>query len=136
MKIEGRIVKSGKWWAAEVPMLLTYTQGQTKKKAYAMIKDAIECLVDEPGFSIEVSPGNEKGTICIASSDDRTLMAFALKQQRAEHCLSVRDVARNLGSKSPTAYSRYESGRVGLTLDKFSQLLRAIDPDLEPVLKF
>jgi transcriptional regulator with XRE-family HTH domain len=62
-------------------------------------------------------------------------MAFALKQQRAGHQLSVRDVARKLGSKSPTAYSRYESGRVGLTLDKFAQLLRAIDPGLEPVLK-
>ena len=79
--------------------------------------------------------GNEKDVICISSNNDRALMAFALKQQRAEHSLSVRDVAAKLGSKSPTSYSRYESGRVGLTLDKFSQLLRAIDPGLEPILK-
>jgi len=135
MKIEGRITKSGRWWAVEVPLLLIHTQGRTKIDAYAMVKDAIELLIDEKGFAVDVIKGNEKDVICISSNNDRALMAFALKQQRAEHSLSVRDVAANLGSKSPTSYSRYESGRVGLTLDKFSQLLSAIDPGLEPILK-
>ena len=135
MKIEGRITKSGRWWAVEVPLLLIHTQGRTKIDAYAMVKDAIELLIDEKGFAVDVIKGNEKDVICISSNNDRALMAFALKQQRAEHSLSVRDVAANLGSKSPTSYSRYESGRVGLTRDKFCQLLSAIDPGLEPILK-
>ena len=47
---------------------------------------------------------------------------------------SILDVAAKLGSKSPTSYSRYERGKTKPSLDKFSQLLRAIDPALDPVI--
>ena len=50
MKIEGKIKKSGKWWAVEVPLLLVFTQGKTKKSALLMIKEAIEELIDVKGF--------------------------------------------------------------------------------------
>lgn len=135
MKVEGKLIKSGGWWAAEVPFLLVFTQGRTKKEAQAMVKDAIELMVDQEGFAVDISGGNDKDAIYVTSNNDRVLMAYALKQQRAEHGLTVREVAANLGSNSPNSYGRYESAKVGLTLDKFSQLLRAIDPGLEPVLK-
>ena len=134
MKIKGNIEKSGRWWAAEVPMLLVFTQGRTQKEACVMVKEAIEDLVDMPGFTVQVFLSKEKGAFYITSNDNRLLLTFVLKQQRAKRCLSVRDVARNLGSESPTAYSRYESGKVGLTLDKFAQLMEAIDPELDPIL--
>ena len=134
MKIEGKLIRSGKWWAVEIPLLLIYTQGKTKKDAYLMAADAVEAIVDEKSFKVKVTEGPDN-TFSIGSSNDSVLMALALKQQRAEHHLSVRDIAKRLGSNSPSAYSRYEQGKVKPSLDKFSQLLKAIDPRLEPILK-
>jgi len=134
MKIEGKLIRSGKWWAVEIPLLLIYTQGKTKKDAYLMAADAVEAIVGEKSFKVKVTEG-PVNTFSIGSSNDSVLMALALKQQRAEHHLSVRDIAKRLGSNSPSAYSRYEQGKVKPSLDKFSQLLKAIDPRLEPILK-
>ena len=134
MKIEGKLIRSGKWWAVEIPLLLIYTQGKTKKDAYLMAADAVEAIVDEKSFKVKVTEGPDN-TFSIGSSNDSVLMALALKQQRAEHHLSVRDIAKRLGSNSPSAYSRYEQGKVKPSLDKFTQLLKAIDPRLEPILK-
>ena len=134
MKIEGRLNKSGKWWAVEVPLLLIYTQGKTKKEAYVMAADAVEALIDEKGFTVNVTEGPDN-TFSIGASNDSVLMSLALKQQRSGHHLSVREIAKRLGSNSPAAYSRYEQGKVKPSLDKFTQLLKAIDPNLEPILK-
>lgn len=134
MRIEGKFTKSGSWWAVEIPLLLVYTQGKTQKEAFAMAKDAVEGLIDQKGFAVEVFVGNER-TFSISSNDDKVLMALALKQQRAEHHLTIRDVAKKMGSNSPAAYSRYENAKVKPSLEKFSELLCAIDPSLEPILK-
>lgn len=132
MKIEGKLIRSGRLWAVEIPLLKIYTQGRSRKDACCMAKDAIESIVDEQGFTVSVTPG-PGDTFMVGSSNETLLMALALKQQRSSRHLSVRDVARNLGSNSPAAYSRYEQGKVRPSLDKFSQLLKAIDPRLEPV---
>ena len=134
MKIEGKLIKSGKWWAVEIPLLLIHTQGRTKKEAYEMAADAVEAIIEEKGFKVTITEGPDN-IFSIGSNNDCLLMALALKQQRTDHHLSVRDVAKRLGSDSPSAYSRYEQGKVKPSLDKFSQLLKAIDPHLEPVLK-
>lgn len=133
MKIEGKLVRSGKWWAVEIPLLKIYTQGKSRKDAYFMAKDAIESIIDEKGFTVSVTEG-AADTFMVGSSNDTLLMALALKQQRSSLHLSVRDVAKNLGSNSPAAYSRYEQGKVKPSLDKFSKLLKAINPRLEPIL--
>lgn len=134
MRIEGKIVKSGKWWAVEIPLLLIFTQGKSKKDALFMAKDAIECLFDEnEDIQVTVLEIGDNA-FCISCSNDTVIMSLALKQQRVSHKLSIRDVAAKLGSKSPTSYSRYERGKIKPSLDKFSQLLRAIDPALDPVI--
>ena len=133
MKIEGKLIRAGKWWGVEIPLLQIYTQGKSRKDAYCMAKDAIESIIDNPGFTVTVTEG-PADTFMVGSSNDTLIMALALKQQRSRHHLSVRDVAKNLGSNSPAAYSRYEQGKVKPSLDKFSQLLKAIDQSLEPVL--
>lgn len=61
MRFAGRIFKSGKHWAVEVPILNVVSQGPTKKEAYEMIADAIESLVNKKGFKLDVFPG--KGSI-------------------------------------------------------------------------
>jgi len=133
MKIEGKLIRSGSWWAVEIPLLKIFTQGRSRNAAYAMAKDAIELIIDEKSFTVSVTPG-PGDTFMVGSNNEMLLMALALKQQRSSRHMSVRDVARNLGSNSPAAYSRYEQGKVRPSLDKFSQLLKAIDPCLDPVL--
>lgn len=133
MKIEGKLIRSGSWWAVEIPLLKIFTQGRSRNAAYAMAKDAIELIIDEKSFTVSVTPG-PGDTFMVGSNNEMLLMALALKQQRSSRHMSVRDVARNLGSNSPASYSRYEQGKVRPSLDKFSQLLKAIDPCLDPVL--
>ena len=99
-----------------------------------MAESAIEELIDLKDFKASTSLSHDE-YFTVSSNNDAILMAFALKQQREKYGLSIREVASRLGSKSPTAYSRYESGQVRPNLDKFSQLLQAIDNSLEPVIK-
>ncbi len=134
MKIEGKIKKSGRWWAVEVPLLLIFTQGRTKRSALLMIKEAIEELIDIKGFEVCID-NVQIDTFSIAANNTRELMAFILKQQRLHHKKSIRQVAVKLGSDSPTAYSRYEQAKTGLNIDKFTQILSAINEESEPVLK-
>ncbi len=134
MKIEGQIKKTKKWWAVEVPLLLVFSQGRTKKEALSMIKEAVKDLVDVKGFKVSVCDV-EEDTFSLRSNDINRLMSFVLKQQRFYHKRSIRDVARELGSSSPTAYSRYESGKTKLNFDKFTQILKAIRKGEELILK-
>ncbi|MHC4885796.1 MAG: type II toxin-antitoxin system HicB family antitoxin [Planctomycetota bacterium] len=134
MKIEGRLTKTGKWWAVQVPLLLIHTQGKTKKEALLMAKDAVECLVDAPNDFEAIVTDCGFNTFCVSANNDTLLMSLALRQQRASHNMTVRQVATRMGSKSPNSYSRYERGKTKPSLDKFSQLLQAIDPRLDPVI--
>lgn len=135
MRIEGKLIKSGNWWAVEVPLLLLHTQGKTKKEAYFMAKDAIECAIDKKGFKVEITQG-ENNTFVINANDDASLMAFALEQHRENNHLTIRDVAKNLGKTSPNEYNRYAKAKVrNPSIEKFSQLMKAINPKLEPIIK-
>ena len=99
-----------------------------------MVKDAIEGLVESDGFEVSVSM-ETSSTFTIQSNDETKLIAFALKQQRNHHRLSVRDVVARMGLKSPTSYSQYETGKVNPTLEKISKLFCAINNNLEIILK-
>jgi hypothetical protein len=134
MRFAGRVVKAGKWWAIEVPDLGAFSQGKTKKKAYAMIRDAIEAMIDKPGCTADVHHG--RGSYFeVGSTDDATLVAFFLRQQRGLSGKTLEQVARNLGQTSVNAYARYEQGASVPTIDKLTELLRALQPDADFVLR-
>ena len=135
MRVEGFLEKSKNHWSASIPLLFVYTQGKSKKDALIMIKDAVECLVDDHQFNVVVHSQSSSMLFNIHANNESQLMAFILRQQRLYHGLSIRDVTARLGFKSPTAYSRYEKGKINPGLEKFSKMLRAIDADLELVLK-
>ena len=99
-----------------------------------MIKEAIEELIDIKGFEVSID-NVQADTFSVAANNTRWFMAFILKQQRSYHKKSIRQIAAKLGSDSPTAYSRYEQAKTGLNMDKFTQILSAINEDSEPVLK-
>jgi len=125
MRFAGRVFKSGRYWAIEVPMLTVFSQGRTKKEAFEMISDAIETLVNKPDFKIHLFPG--KGDYFeIGASDESALTAFLLKRERARSGLTLAEVARKLGSKSLNAYARYEQGRTVPTVPKLNELLAAV----------
>jgi predicted RNase H-like HicB family nuclease len=136
MRFEGRVWKDrgSKYWLVEVPLLDVMTQGTSKVDAYRMIADAIEALIDKKGFKVDVRPvGGESFTI--GGNQETPLIALMLKRLREAHRLTLREVARRLGQKSPNAYARYEQGKSVPTVEKLDELMRAIDPGFEPILR-
>jgi len=133
VKIEGYIRKVGKFWAVEIPLLLIHSQGRTKKDALEMAEDAVETVVSKTGFRAHANLV-DGARFVIGANNEQALFATILKQQRGSKDLSIRDVAARLGSKSPTSYSRYESGQLSLSIDKFTEILGAIDADVEPII--
>lgn len=128
MRLAGRVFKSDKYWAIEVPILSIVTQGHSKKDAFDMITDAIESLVNKKDFKVNVYPGKES-YFEIDSKDVATLTAFLLRRQRLKHGLTLVEVTKRLGAKSHNTYARYEQGRSVPTIDKFSFLLSALSED-------
>ena len=136
MKLEGRIWKDEKtnYWVVYVPLLDISTQGRSRKEALAMIEDAIQV---EAGREIKIQAqlSHERGVFTVSADQPDSLIAFLLRRQRTCHGLSVRDVASRLKSSSPTAYAQYEQGKRAPSLGKLRDLLHAIDPSLDAVLK-
>jgi predicted RNase H-like HicB family nuclease len=136
MRFEGRVWKDkgSKYWLIEVPLLDIMTQGTSKSDAYCMIADAIESLVNRKGFKTDVRPLN-KELFTVGANPESVIVALMLKRQRESHHLTLLEVARRLGQKSPNAYARYEQGTSLPTVEKLNQLMKAIDPGCEPILK-
>lgn len=126
LRFTGRLVKSGRWWAVEVPLLGIFTQGRTKKDAYGMAADAIECLVNRKGFKVQVFPG-DSNYFEVGSDTVAPLVARFLQHQRHEAGLTLVEVARRLGSASPNAYARYEQGRCVPSMAQLSKLISVLN---------
>jgi predicted RNase H-like HicB family nuclease len=134
MRLEGRIWRDGRHWLVEVPMLDLMTQGRTRPEALTMIADAIESLVDSKGFAVDVHL-REGEHIEVGSRDVATLVALLLRRQREKHGLSLADVAARMGQRSRNAYARYERGTSVPTVDKLEELLAAVAPGRDLVLR-
>jgi DNA-binding XRE family transcriptional regulator len=127
MRLAGRIWKDGKFWLAEVPMLDALTQGRSRPQAFRMMADLVETMADKKGLRVAIFPG-ARGAFEIGSDDAAALVAVMLRRQREKHGLSLSEVARRLGSRSKTAYARYEQGRSVPTVEKLFELLSAVAP--------
>ena len=111
-----------------------FSQGKTKKEAYGMIRDAIEAMIDKPGFAVNIH--HRRGSYFeVGSTEDAVLVAFFLKQQRGLSGKTLKQVVGNLGQTSVNAYARYEQGASVPTIDKLTELLRALEPDADFVLR-
>jgi DNA-binding transcriptional regulator YiaG len=133
MRFVGKVFKSGKSWAVEIPILDIATQGRTKKEAYEMIADAVESLVNKEDFRVRVF--KSKGRVFeMGASDQGALTALLLKRMRQKAGLSLEEVAARLGSKFPNSYARYEQGRSVPSVEKFAELFSAVAPNREFVI--
>jgi len=126
--------RDGKWWLAEVPVFDAMTQGRTRKEAFEMIADWFATMVDQRDFELKIhsSRGDE---FEVASDDARAMISLLLQRQRQKSGLSLAQVARRLGVKSRNAYARYERGTSVPTVEKLDELLRAIAPDRDIVVR-
>jgi hypothetical protein len=138
MKIEGRVFKSvetGKFYGVEIPDLGIFTQGKTKAEAYEMAKDAVEAIVNRPGFSVTLLPVDGEVFVVIPNST-KWMISAILKQKRIDRGLTTKEVAERMGEKSVNGYSRYEQGLSIPSIEKLHDIINAIDPEADVILKF
>jgi predicted RNase H-like HicB family nuclease len=134
MRFEGKVVRDGKFWLAEIPLLDAMTQGRTRKEALEMAADWLETMVNRKGFKAEVYPRG-KDEFEISGTDAAAMTAVLLRRRRQANGASLRDVASRLGATSRNAYARYERGDAVPTVDKLDELLKAASPGEDFVIR-
>lgn len=134
MRFQGQLERDGKWWLAEVPVFDAMTQGRTRKEALFMIADWFTSIVDRDGFTVQVY-ATGKADFEIGSDNTRTMISLLLRRQRQKSGLSLAQAAERLDAKSRNAYARYEQGASAPTVEKLDELLRAIAPEREIVVR-
>jgi predicted RNase H-like HicB family nuclease len=134
MRFEGTLVRDGRFWLAEIPLLDAMTQGRTRAEALTMIGDWLETMVDRDGFRAEVHPRG-KHEFEIGGSDVAAMTALLLRRRRQASGASLRDIATRLGATSRNAYARYERGDAVPTMEKLDALLKATHPGREFVIR-
>ncbi|HEY9885969.1 MAG TPA: type II toxin-antitoxin system HicB family antitoxin [Vampirovibrionales bacterium] len=128
MKFLGQCWKDGKFWLIEVPALDLMTQGETKKEALLMIKDAIQALINREDIEVNVESLKD-GEFLVGCSEPKFLIALMLKRQRSAHNLTIQEVVDRLGMSSKNAYAQYEQGKHEPTTSKISQFIDVISPN-------
>lgn len=134
MRFEGTVVRDGKWWLAEIPLLDAMTQGRTRKEALEMVADWLETMVDRKGFhaTLFLRGASE---FEVAGNDAGAMTALLLRRRRESSGTSLREIASRLGSSSRNAYARYERGDAVPTVEKLDALLKAAYPDGDFVIR-
>ncbi len=134
MRFAGNVFKDGKFWLAEIPFLDAMTQGRTRKEAFEMAADLVESLINQPDFKATIHIG-KKGEFELSGTDTAAMIALLLRRQRETSGLSLSEVAERLGVKSKNAYARYEQGKSVPSVEKLNELLRAVSPKNDFVLR-
>ena len=134
MRFEGKVVREGRFWLAEIPMLDATTQGHTRKEALEMIADWLETMVNRDGFEARVHPRG-RSEFEVSGTDAAGMTALLLRRRREASGASLRDVASRLGETSRNAYARYERGEAVPTVDKLDALLKAASPGNDFVIR-
>ncbi len=125
MFFEGKIIKSGKFWAAELPAFCVYTQGKTRKEAFEMLADAVSTLW--PEFKFELTWRDESKTeVLLAPADVLEGIGLVLKQNRLNSSLTLKEIANAMGSNYGSSVICYEDGTRQPSVSKFDELLAAI----------
>lgn len=124
---KGRLIKSGTWYAAEVPALLVHTQAKSQKAAIEAVNNAVSELLKAAGVD-GFDPENTEWTdrrayeFMVLLPVDQSAIAFILRQLRGYKALSLSEAAKRLGASSKNAVAAYEKkGGRAPTLPKLNQ---------------
>ena len=131
---EGHLYKEGKFWLVEIPALNLMTQSFTKSKAYKMAESLVRDASGQMKLKLNLIP-MDGSVFLIQSNDLGALIPLLLKKQRQKAGLTVLEASKRLGSNSPNAYGVYEQGRARPTLAKLEELLGAVNPKHQVMLK-
>lgn len=125
---EGKIEKSGRWWAISCDALSIRTQGTSRKNAFDMLKDAIDgCLVEDGSAGVKIifdDTGEERFAFRFDNLDE--LLPMIYERLRWKHDLSLADLAQKLGNKSRTSVHRYMTCKSQPTIGKFEEIMNAM----------
>lgn len=136
MVFEGRIYKDGKFWLVDMPLLGgLVTQGRTKGEARLMAQDFIESSIGKKGVVGDIATNSKDDSFFIVMNDPAAALAFLFRKIRESKGLTIMAVAERMGSKSPTAYARYEQGKVVPTIAKLYEILDALESKTNLVLR-
>lgn len=127
MRFEGKVVRDGRFWLAEIPLLDAGTQGRTRAEALEMVADWLETMVNRADFHAQVHPRG-KNEFEVSGNDAGAMIALLLRRRRQASGASLREMASRLGVSSRNAYARYERGDAVPTVDKLDALLKATSP--------
>jgi ribosome-binding protein aMBF1 (putative translation factor) len=128
MRVEGHLIRDGRWYLVEIPLLDAVTQARTKKEAMTMAADWVVTMIGRDDVRAQATTTG-KDDFVVEVSDPAALIALILRRRREAAGLSLAEVAARLGSTSKTAYARYERGTSVPSVTKFAELLHAVDPD-------
>jgi hypothetical protein len=134
MRFEGKLVRDGRFWLAEIPLLEAMTQGRTRKEALEMIGDWLETMINRRDFHASVHPRGSR-EFEVSGTDAGAMTALLLRRRREASGASLREIASRLGASSRNAYARYERGDAVPTLAKLDALLKATAPDGDFVIR-
>ena len=81
MRFEGKLVRDGRWWLAEIPLLDAMTQGRTRAEAFEMIVDWMQTMVDRQDFRAEIHPRN-KTEFEVSGSDAAAMKVLFIERHR------------------------------------------------------
>ena len=131
LKLEGSLFfdLELKIWRADLPVLRLSAYGETKSEAIAKVNWHL-CTGNKT-LRVECS----EGQFTLSSSESTELLPVLLSYLRHLSGQTMRDVSEKLGSTSPSAYSRYESGQMMPKLDQLGKLVDAVHPGLELILR-
>ena len=129
MVFRGHLHKEGRYWVIHVPDLEITTQGRSKQNAYEMIKEAIELHVDVRRFSVTIEPIS-KYEFVVSANDTALMIGLMLRRQRQINGLSISDITKRLNKKTNTYYHQYEKGKSTAGIEKLSEFIEAMNPDL------
>ena len=128
---DGNIIKSGHWYAVQVPALLVFTQAKTPKAAIARVNLALKELLESSGVEGFNPKGThwidqKAGTFKVFLPVNQPAIAFVLKQLRGYREMSLTDVAKKMGVSSKNAIAAYEKkGGREPTIGKLGEFFEA-----------
>ena len=130
MMLIGRIFRDGPGWSAHCDAVGVYTQGPSRREAFANLAEAIEMTADRKEMKVAVTKLHGD-SVLVSANRPALLAAQVLRHQREIHGLTLADVAKKLGASSVNSYAAYEQGRREPSLSKYRELLAIVAPEME-----
>lgn len=125
MILEGKVWKDGTLWPIECPAIGAFTQGRSKKDAFAMMTDWIWTMLDDDSVQVEFDDLKD-GSFKMTVGDPQKVYALMIHHARNSQRVTLKELADRLQLKSRGNAKHYETGKHALSVTKFHEVMRAL----------